>query len=294
MLLHNPHMTDSLIKDVSDTAFWIAHYRAEETARKDALFRDPFAARLAGEHGARIAATMPRSEMIAWTVVLRTRIIDDYILNAVKSGVDTILCLGAGLDARPYRMELPATLRWIEADYPKIIEYKEQQLATETPRCALERVKIDLADRAARREFLANVDAQTKKCLVLTEGVIPYLTEEDVASLADDLHAMQHTQFWITEYFSSLMRKMRRRWRTGMMRNAPFRFEPQDWFEFFRQHGWQRKEIHYFGDEGRRYRRWPSSSILRRVMWMGMALLASRQSREAMRKAAGYVLMERI
>lgn len=287
-------MNDSLIKDVSDTAFWIAHYRAEETARKDGLFRDPFAARLAGEHGAQIAATMPRSEMIAWTVVLRTRIIDDYILDAIKSGIDTVLCLGAGLDARPYRMELPASLRWIEADYPRVIEYKEQHLSGEQPRCQLQRVKIDLADRAARREFFARVAASSQKCLVLTEGVIPYLTDEQVGTLADDLHAMQCTKWWITEYFSSFMQAMRRRWKTGMMRNAPFLFEPKDWFGFFRQHGWEQKEIHYFADEGRRFRRWPTSSVLRRVIWLAMGALASRERREAMRKSAGYVLMQRI
>ncbi|HEU4603831.1 MAG TPA: SAM-dependent methyltransferase [Steroidobacteraceae bacterium] len=287
-------MNDSLIKDVSDTAFWIAHYRAEETARKDGLFRDPFAARLAGEHGAQIAATMPRSEMIAWTVVLRTKIIDDYILNAIQSGVDTILCLGAGLDARPYRMELPADLHWIEADYPKVIEYKEERLSSEAPRCRLERVKIDLADADARREFLSKVDASAKKCLVLTEGVIPYLTEEQVASLADDLRAMQHTQYWITEYFSPLMQAMRRRWKTGMMRNAPFRFEPREWFSFFRQHGWGPKEIRYFAQEGQRYRRWPASSLPRRLVWIVMGVLASKERRDAMQKMAGYLLMERI
>jgi O-methyltransferase involved in polyketide biosynthesis len=42
-------MTDTLIENVSDTAFWIAHYRAVESARPDALFRDPLAALLAGE-----------------------------------------------------------------------------------------------------------------------------------------------------------------------------------------------------------------------------------------------------
>jgi methyltransferase (TIGR00027 family) len=287
-------MNDSLIKDVSDTAFWIAHYRAEETARKDGLFRDPFAARLAGEHGARIAAIMPRSEMIAWTVVLRTKIIDDYILNAIQWGVDTILCLGAGLDARPYRMALPADLHWIEADYPKVIEYKEERLSLEAPHCRLERVKIDLADADARREFLSKVDVAAKKCLVLTEGVIPYLTEEQVGALADDLHAMQHTQFWIAEYFSPLMQAMRRRWKTGMMRNAPFRFEPQEWFSFFRKHGWAPKEIRYFAQEGQRYRRWPASSLPRRLMWILMGALASKERREAMQKMAGYLLMEKI
>ena len=72
-------MTEPLIRDVSDTSFWIAHHRAQETARDDALFRDPLAASLAGERGRKIAAAMPNSRIIGWTVVMRTCIIDEYI-----------------------------------------------------------------------------------------------------------------------------------------------------------------------------------------------------------------------
>lgn len=34
------------ITNISDTARWVATYRAMETARPDAIFRDPFAERL--------------------------------------------------------------------------------------------------------------------------------------------------------------------------------------------------------------------------------------------------------
>jgi O-methyltransferase involved in polyketide biosynthesis len=44
-------VTDTLIENVSDTAFWIAHYRALETQRADALFHDLLAGLLAGERG---------------------------------------------------------------------------------------------------------------------------------------------------------------------------------------------------------------------------------------------------
>jgi O-methyltransferase involved in polyketide biosynthesis len=47
-----------LVRDVSDTARWVAYFRARETQRADALFRDPFAERLAGEQGFRIANTL--------------------------------------------------------------------------------------------------------------------------------------------------------------------------------------------------------------------------------------------
>jgi O-methyltransferase involved in polyketide biosynthesis len=47
------------IQSVSDTGLWMAAVRAAETARRDAAFKDPLAAMLAGERGLRIARSMP-------------------------------------------------------------------------------------------------------------------------------------------------------------------------------------------------------------------------------------------
>lgn len=286
-------MTDFLIRDVSDTAYWIAHHRAVESVRTDALFRDAFAARLAGEHGARIANAMPAARMTGWMVVMRTRIIDDLILSAVREGVDTLLNLGAGLDTRPYRMELPASLRWIEADYARIIEYKEGLLAGESPRCRLERVKVDLADRTARREFLAGIDARAGKVLVLTEGVVPYLSNDDAALLAEDLRTMGSIRYWIVDYFSKRAMKFRQRHQMGRrMQNAPFLFEPDDWFGFFEQHGWQPKATRYLFDEGERFARFPPLPLMARAVYIGLAPFLSRERRLEMRRFAGYVLLK--
>src|SRR3954464_2635980 len=113
---------DATLHNVSDTALWVAHYRAEESERPDALFRDPYAQRLAGERGRRIAQAMgATAKYTRWTLVIRTVLIDRYIDAAIEAGVDTILNLGAGLDTRPYRMTLPASLQWIEVDQANII-----------------------------------------------------------------------------------------------------------------------------------------------------------------------------
>jgi methyltransferase (TIGR00027 family) len=125
------------IEHVSDTAFLIAHFRAVESERKDALFRDPLAEVLSGERGRAIAGAWPTIAMTAWMTAVRTVVIDDYIKEAVARGVQTIVNLGAGLDTRPYRMELPPTLEWIEVDYPDVIAFKEERLRGETPRCRL-------------------------------------------------------------------------------------------------------------------------------------------------------------
>jgi len=284
---------DTPIADVSDTAYWIAWHRALESERADAVFRDPYAARLAGERGKTISEAMPTSTIVAWTVVLRTRIIDDFIAFALEQGIDTILNLGAGLDARPYRMALPASLHWVEADYPHLIEYKENCLRAETPHCRLERVKIDLADDPARRGLLQRVDGQAGGTLVLTEGVIPYLTSEAVASLAQDLRAMRRTRYWILDYFSAMAQQYRQRKRINRaMQNAPFRFNPGDWFGFFGNHGWKLRDVRYFPEEGQRLGR--PIPLPRRVKFIiaMTRLFTPRQRLEAMRRFAGYCLLE--
>ena len=190
-------------------------------------------------------------------------------------------------------MDLPGSLRWVEADYPQIIEYKENRIAGENARCRLERVKIDLADPRERRNLLASVNARAKRILVVTEGVIPYLSIEEVASLADDIRALDHAGYWVVDYFHPDAMKYRQRRGMGRaMQNAPFRFAPQDWFGFFQEHGWRPKEIRYLPEESARLRR---TIPLPRLMKIGMKIgefFLSRERTRAMREFMGYVLLE--
>lgn len=287
-------MSESPIKNVGDTAFMVAAYRAVESERADALFRDPLADRLAGEHGRNIIANLPHGAFVGgWSVIIRTCVIDQLIKTAIAEGVDTILNLGAGLDTRPYRMDLPSSLRWIEADFPHMIEWKQSKLAGETARCRLERVAVDLGDDAQRAKFLSAVAASSPKTLVLTEGVIPYLTPEQVAALARDLKAQPAFLYWIVDYFGPETYRYRRR--KGMaraMQNAPFRFEPADFFGFFRERGWQPKVTRYLAEEAEQLHRplifpWPFQLWIKLVTFFLPA-----EKRAAMKRFMGYVLME--
>ena len=287
-------MNDSVIQNVSDTAFMAAAYRAAETARPDALFRDPLAARLAGERGKRIIADLPKGAFIGgWTVVIRTCVIDEQIRAAVAHGVDTVLNLGAGLDTRPYRMELPASLRWIEADQPQVIALKEQGLRDEKPRCRLERIKLDFSDAGARHAVLEQATAGSGKVLVLTEGVIPYLPEAGVAALAADMRAHPAIHYWLVDYFSPEAYRYRRRTKMNQaMQNAPFQFEPMDYFGFFAGLGWKPREIRYLAEEGDRLNRPPAFSVTIKMLMRVMGLFMSRERRAAMKRYTGYVLFE--
>ena len=130
----------TLIHNISDTARWAAVYRARETERPDTLFRDPFARRLAGERGEEIANAIAFSNQNTWSWIARTYLFDHFITQEIAGGCDLVINLAAGLDARPYRMNLPASLQWIEIDLPGILDYKEEILSEDKPVCALERI----------------------------------------------------------------------------------------------------------------------------------------------------------
>ena len=255
------------IEHVTDTAFWIASLRAEESARPDALFHDPLAGTLAGQKGRDIARAMPGSRMIAFTVSQRTTALDRLILQAVASGVDTVLNLGAGLDTRPYRMALPATLRWVEADFPDLIQFKTEKLAHERTACALERIALDLSVRAERQALLSRVTEPATRVLLITEGVIPYLPDDEVGRLADDVYAEPKFGFWVQEYYGMEARRHRGKVRKNLAA-APFRFAAPDWFAFFAQHGFVSHTLIPMREEAlRNGRRPPLLSPLRPLMW---------------------------
>jgi methyltransferase (TIGR00027 family) len=233
------------VRNISDTARWAAYFRAQETARPDALFRDPYADRLAGQRGTDIANTLPDGNKHAWAWVTRTYLFDHFITQELQQGVDLVLNLAAGLDARPYRMKLPASLHWIEVDLPEILAYKEEFLAREKPTCALERVRLDLADSAARRTVFAGLNQRARKILVLTEGLLIYLSAEEVAALAKDLATGVNFQRWILDLSSPGLLKMMQK-TTGKHLSqvgAPFKFAPPEGPAFFNPHGWETMDV---------------------------------------------------
>ena len=277
------------ITHVSDTAFWVGIFRAQESLRKDALFKDPFAALLTEKKGQDIVDHVSDSRYASWTVVIRTRVIDEMIHSLISEGVDTIINLGAGLDTRPYRLELPASLRWIEVDYPHLIEFKKEKLKNEKPNCHLERVSLDLANQEERQIFFTKINSQTKKALILTEGVIPYLSEEQVSSLAKDLRVQNNFLFWIIEYHSHEMYKnLRNMKKTKEMENAPFRFFPEYWITFFNELAWKERKIIYLIDEGEK---WGRSFPL---PWWAKILhfIMPAKEVEKFRKMSGFIIFE--
>ncbi|HEY6904737.1 MAG TPA: SAM-dependent methyltransferase [Candidatus Acidoferrales bacterium] len=229
------------IRHISDTALWVAVYRARESERSDAVFRDPFARKLAGEHGEEIAAAMPFAERHAWSYIARTWLVDLAIERQVLQGADMVVNLAAGLDSRPYRMSLPSSLKWIEVDLPDLLTYKKRVLAAESPRCALERVALDLTNVAARRELFNQLGREAKRVVVVAEGLIIYFNAVEVAELARDLAAPSSFQTWILDLASPALLNMLQKKIGGPLGQvgSPLKFAPWEGPEFFVPYGWK-------------------------------------------------------
>ena len=276
-----------LVRDVSDTARWVAYFRARETQRPDALFRDPFAERLAGEQGFQIANTLADGNKHEWAWVARTYLFDQFIARAIHNGADLVLNLAAGLDARPYRMELPDSIQWVEVDLPGLISYKQEILSKEASRCRLERISLDLSDVSARRELFADLNRRAKKIAVASEGLLIYFTSEEVSSLATDLAAEEHVRTWIIDLASPGQLKLMQR-TTGKdlsEAGAAFKFGPAEGANFFVPYGWEPKDVQGLLKTAAQFKRSPAelSSLLpepKRILgnypWTGVCLLEKR------------------
>ncbi len=228
------------IRNISDTALWVAVYRAQESERSDAHFHDPYARQLAGERGAQIAANMRFAQRHSWSYVARTWLVDQIVEREAQQGADMVINLAAGLDSRPYRMQLPASLRWVEIDLPDMLNYKQEVLAAERPVCALERVPLDLRDTDARRALLHRLGSEAKRALVISEGLIIYLEPEQAAELARDLSASNFRR-WAIDLASPALLKMLQKTLGGPLAEAgsPLKFAPPEGPAFFASYGWE-------------------------------------------------------
>jgi len=285
-------MAESHIENVSDTARWVAMYRALETDRPDALFHDPHARRLAGERGARIARTLPGFRSGLWPMVTRTCVFDEMILRAVeRDGADTVVNLAAGLDARPWRMALPPSLHWFDVELPGILGYKVEALHGQAPVCDYEPVALDLTRTDERRALFVRIGAKSRATLILSEGLLVYLADDEVSALGSDLHAVPSFRWWVLDLVSpKLLRMLNRRWASSLeSASAPLRFAPADGTRFFEPSGWREDEFRSTFEEARRLKRSPR----RFWIWRLLSGFAPPEKREAVRRMAGIVRLRR-
>jgi methyltransferase (TIGR00027 family) len=261
------------LRDVSGTAFWIAYCRALERRQRAPLFDDPWARELAGERGRDIVERMPGAKQHSWVFAIRTAVLDRLISEQVHDrGVDVVINLAAGFDTRAFRLALPSTLRWFDIDKPEITQHKCQVLRRAGAHCRWEAIALDFADAPKRRALLTELGEQGHKALVISEGLVVYLRQSEVAGLARDLHAVPSLHSWIFDLPSAAsLRHMQLIWgKTMRSVDASFRFGPPEGAAFFAPYGWQQAEAVSMFEEAVRLQRAPAldRAVMRAMRWI--------------------------
>jgi len=230
---------------VSETALMVAAVRAMETERVDSIIQDPFAAHLAGDRGMALTRGVPGLDWMTLAISIRCRFVDELLLDAMKNAEDAgdkiaaVVVLGAGLDARPWRLDLPAGLCWIEVDFPEMLNYKAARMSPYPPRCRVERVEADLNSGDGREAVLQA--ASDGPALMISEGLIMYLQPATVEAIAADAAAASSgVRYWILDVASKdLMQRAQQDWKAVENLRPKDHLRGAEILDLARRHGWK-------------------------------------------------------
>ena len=168
----------------------------------------------------------------------------------------------------------------------------------ERPACLVERVPLDLADARERKSLLARLGNAGSPALVVTEGLLVYLDEAHVASLADELGASFPTALWLLENVTPpVLASMKRHWdKTLQPAQAQMKFAPADGLGFLRAYGWTPSITKSLLDEAERLGREMRlvTAIRSLSQWMPPLRAAYARRQAKFRDAVVYALMERV
>jgi O-methyltransferase involved in polyketide biosynthesis len=154
--------------------------------------------------------------------------------------------------------------------------------------CALRRVALDLSDAEARRALFDEIGRRAGKALILAEGLIIYLTPEEVGSLAHDLAAPDTFRLWVTDLASpGLLRMLKQHMGARLGEGgAVLKFAPEEGPAFFTAHGWTPVEVRSLLKTAAGLKRLPFRLRL-------MALLPESKGRQGNRPWSAVCLLER-
>ena len=196
---------DGVDGGIGVTALLVATARAIETHRHDSLAQDPYA-----EHFVRAAPASagwpvrihqvpdgdanPLWGRFARYFGLRTRVLDDFVLQAVRAGARQVVLLGAGLDTRAYRLDWPAGCVIFELDREGVLAFKHRVLdgLAATPKAARVPIPIDLRADWIRALTEAGFDPAAPSAW-LAEGLLFYLPAAAETQLIDAVHRLATT-----------------------------------------------------------------------------------------------------
>ena len=197
--------TWDLASSVGATATGVAVGRALASQAPQPLINDPFALPLVRAGGVDFFTRAASGQLdldevdgdapwgvrrMADMMAVRTKLFDEFFLDATRSGARQAVILASGLDARAYRLSWPKATTVYEIDQPPVIEFKTKTLADlgAAPTAERRTVAIDLREDWPAALKAAGFDP-TKPTAWSAEGLLPFLSPEAQDRLLDNVTA---------------------------------------------------------------------------------------------------------
>jgi methyltransferase (TIGR00027 family) len=182
----------------SRTAEYMALFRALEStlAADRRLFEDRFATAFLSARfrfvvglaripviGTLVRAYIDRRWPGARTsAVARTRFIDDAVESALRAGIQQVVILGAGFDARPYRLATLTRVAVYELDHPYTSPAKRKVVTTVLSWAPhhVQFIPVDFDSESWQNTVTGAGYEPRRRTVFVWEGVTNYLTEDAV------------------------------------------------------------------------------------------------------------------
>jgi methyltransferase (TIGR00027 family) len=284
----------------SRTSDWVALLRAlyTEAPADLAVIDDPVAEKLLPDGLGRLVrwtARLPLGPRVAhralgalslglsFDVPLRSAAIDDIVRRTVKAGVRQLVLLGAGLDARAWRMPELEHVTVFELDHPATRAYKRErvgQLAPLSHRVC--HVAIDFERQRIDEKLIeAGFEATRPSCFVW-EGVSMYLsrlaidaTLAVIARLSCPKSVLVMT-YIPPDYGSPALKAVAGRLAQWLGEPVLGEIDPQDLESSLRELGFELESDDAAPDWARRY--WPAREAERTRAWERLLVAIRRPS----------------
>jgi methyltransferase (TIGR00027 family) len=230
----------------------IARQRAaHQVLDHGAILHDPFAMKILREDEKDVlqfAIAHPSASIGRLFTAARSRIAEDALARAVERGVRQIVILGAGLDTFALRNPHGAQeIRIYEVDHPATQAWKLDRLAE--AQIALPPwlifVPVDFERDDVGEKLVAAGFQRDSPAFFTWLGVVPYLTQDAIASTLDYMASIQNSEVVFdymepSEAFSDELRQLEKE-RTEQLKKMNerlvSRFEPAGIAELLRSHG---------------------------------------------------------
>ncbi|CAL8462346.1 g1879 [Coccomyxa elongata] len=281
---------DDLNSVLSFSSRVAAGMRAYEGKEKEPLYSDPLAELLAGQRGMQAASTaMKRYEgaadkeskadrkYLVGRVALRTLYYDDHLLAACKAGARQVVLLGAGMDSRAWRLDLPEGISWFEIDRADVLNAKRKVLteaqalfsvdtnkgAKYPLRAAIYRAcEADLGSEHWTERLIAAGFDPSVPTVWVAEGLLPYLSEATVTALLNSARSVsaKRSRFLMMAFTSEDMVKSYNEcanqtpvaWAKELSATFKSSF-PTDARPYLEERGWHAVSVNFYSDLADKY-----------------------------------------